>query len=148
MFDSWVIHNLTELGKEFQQSNQRKSFSLSSWILATSILKYQNYVKLVNFSLFFFIVFQQQQYQILHLSSLNLYHLISTVDVILWFRFFINSVLAYVHVPHIYCLIISLNWYFVNSGSKRSRCFIHYLNIQYASRYLFVLFYYYYYYYF
>ena len=82
----------------------------------------------------------------LHLSSLNLYHLISTVDVILWFRFFINSVLAYVHVPHIYCLIISLNWYFVNSGSKRSRCFIHYLNIQYASRYLFVLFYYYYYY--
>ena len=36
---------------------------------------------------------------------------------------FINSVLAYVHVPHIYCLIISLNWYFVNWGSKRSRVF-------------------------
>ena len=28
----------------------------------------------------------------------------------LWFGLFINSVLAYVHVPHIYCLIISLNW--------------------------------------
>ena len=27
----------------------------------------------------------------------------------LWFRLFINSVLAYVHVSHIYCLIISLN---------------------------------------
>ena len=23
---------------------------------------------------------------------------------------FINSILAYGHVPHIYCLIISLNW--------------------------------------
>ena len=43
---------------------------------------------------------------------------------------FINSVLAYVHVLHIYCLKISLNWYFVNWGSKRSKCFIHYLNIQ------------------
>ena len=34
----------------------------------------------------------------------------------LWFRLFIDFVLAYVHVPHIYCLIISLNWYFVNWG--------------------------------
>ena len=49
----------------------------------------------------------------------------------LWFRLFIDSVLAYVHVPHKYCLIISLNWLFANWGSKSSRCFIHYLNIQY-----------------
>ena len=41
----------------------------------------------------------------------------------LWFRFFINSILAYVHVPHIYYLIISLNWYFVNWRSKRSGVF-------------------------
>ena len=34
-----------------------------------------------------------------------------------------DSILGYVHVPHIYCLIISLNWYFVNWGSKRSRVF-------------------------
>ena len=27
----------------------------------------------------------------------------------LWFRLFINSVLAYVHIPYKYCLIISLN---------------------------------------
>ena len=36
----------------------------------------------------------------LHLSSLNLYHLTSAVDVILFgLDCFINSVLAYVHVP-------------------------------------------------
>ena len=47
----------------------------------------------------------------LHLSSLNLCHLISVVVVILFgLDCFINSGLAYVHVPHIYCLIISLNW--------------------------------------
>ena len=69
----------------------------------------------------------------LHFSSLNIYHLIFAVDVILWFRLFINSVLAYVHVLHIYCLIISLNLYFVNWGFKRSRCFIHYLNIHFPS---------------
>ena len=63
----------------------------------------------------------------LHLSSFNLCHLISVVV----FDFidvdcFINSVLAYFHIPHIHCLIISLNWYFVIWGSKRSRCFTHY----------------------
>ena len=47
----------------------------------------------------------------LHLSSLYLCLLFSAVDVILFgLDCFINSVLAYVHVPHIYCLIISLNW--------------------------------------
>ena len=46
----------------------------------------------------------------LHLSSLNLCYLISAVVVILFcLDCFINSVLAYVHIPHIYCLIISLN---------------------------------------
>ena len=67
----------------------------------------------------------------LHLSSLNLCHLISTVVVILFgLDCFINSVLVYFHIPHIHCLIISLNWYFVIWGSKRSRYFTHYLNIQ------------------
>ena len=28
----------------------------------------------------------------------------------LWFRLFIDFVLSYVHVPHKFCLIISLNW--------------------------------------
>ena len=42
---------------------------------------------------------------------LNLCHLISDVVVILFgLDCFINSVLAYVHIPHIHCLIISLNW--------------------------------------
>ena len=46
----------------------------------------------------------------LHLSSLNLYRLIFVVDVILFgLDCFINSVLAYFHIPHIHCLIISLN---------------------------------------
>ena len=68
----------------------------------------------------------------LHPSSLNLCHLIYAVVVILFgLDCFINSVSAYVHVPHIHCLIISLNWKFINWGSKRLRCFIHYLNIQY-----------------
>ena len=47
----------------------------------------------------------------------------------LWFRLFINSVLAYVHVPHIYCLMICLNWYFVNWGLNVQGCFTHILNI-------------------
>ena len=47
----------------------------------------------------------------------------------LWFRLFINSVLAYVYVQHIYCLIISLNWYFVNWGLNVQGCFTHILNI-------------------
>ena len=46
----------------------------------------------------------------LHLFSLNLCHLISAVDVIL-FGLDCSSILlyAYVHIPHISCLIISLN---------------------------------------
>ena len=47
----------------------------------------------------------------LHLSSLNLCDLISAVVVILFgLDCFINSVLAYFHIPYIHCLIISLNW--------------------------------------
>ena len=47
----------------------------------------------------------------LHLSSLNLCHLISAVDVIL-FGLDCLSILcqAYIHIPHINCLILSLNW--------------------------------------
>ena len=60
----------------------------------------------------------------LHLSFLNLYHLISTVNVILFGLDCLSILLySYVHIPHINCLIISLNWYFVNWGSKRSRAF-------------------------
>ena len=44
----------------------------------------------------------------LHLSSLNLFHLISVVVVILFgLDYFINFVLAFVHILHIHCLIIS-----------------------------------------
>ena len=47
----------------------------------------------------------------LHLSSLNLCHLISTVDVILFgLDYVINSVIAYLHFLHVHCLLISLNW--------------------------------------
>ena len=47
----------------------------------------------------------------LHLSSLNLYHLISAVDVILFGLDCLSILLyVYVHIPHINCLIISLNW--------------------------------------
>ena len=56
----------------------------------------------------------------LHLSSLNLCHLISVVDVIL---FGLDCLYVYVYIPHINCLIISLNWQFVNWGFKRSRVF-------------------------
>ena len=59
----------------------------------------------------------------LHLSSFNLCHLISVVVVILFdLDCFINYVLAYFPIPHIHCLIISLNWYFVIWRSKLSRC--------------------------
>ena len=47
---------------------------------------------------------------------------------------FINSVLAYFHISHIHCLIISLNWYFVIWGSKRSMCFIHYFRAKNLSK--------------
>ena len=67
----------------------------------------------------------------LHLSSLNLCHLIFAVVLILFgLDCFINSVLAYFHILHVHCLIISLNWYFVIWGSKRSRYITHYLNIR------------------
>ena len=47
----------------------------------------------------------------LHLSSLNLFHLISIVDVILFGLDCLSILcLAYVHIPHINCLILSLNW--------------------------------------
>ena len=46
----------------------------------------------------------------LYLSSLNLCHLISTVDVILFGLDCLSILLyAYAHIPHINCLIISLN---------------------------------------
>ena len=46
----------------------------------------------------------------LHLSSLSLYLLITLVFVINFgLDCFINFVLAYFHIPHIHCLIISLN---------------------------------------
>ena len=47
----------------------------------------------------------------LHLSSLNLCHLISIVDLILFGLDCLSILLyAYVHIPHINFLIISLNW--------------------------------------
>ena len=53
----WLIKfNLTE--KNFDNPINEKSFSLSSWIKATSIPKYQNYFRLVSFSLFFFVLFR------------------------------------------------------------------------------------------
>ena len=59
-----------------------------------------------------------------HLSSLNLCLLITAMVVINFgLDCFINSVLAYFHIPHILCLIISLCWSFVNWGSKRSLVF-------------------------
>ena len=42
---------------------------------------------------------------------LNLYYLISAVDVILFgLDYVTNSVLAYLHFPHVHNLLISLNW--------------------------------------
>ena len=47
----------------------------------------------------------------LHLSSLNLCHLISAVVVILFgLDCVINFVLVYFHILHIHCFIINLNW--------------------------------------
>ena len=46
----------------------------------------------------------------LHLSSLNLCYLISVVNVILFGLDCLSILLyAYVHIPHINCLVISLN---------------------------------------
>ena len=46
----------------------------------------------------------------LHLSSLYLYHLIIAVIVIIYGLDCLSiRLLAYVHVPHIYCLTLSLN---------------------------------------
>ena len=46
----------------------------------------------------------------LHLSSLNLCHLISIVNMILFgLRLFIILLYAYIHIPRINCLIMSLN---------------------------------------
>ena len=60
----------------------------------------------------------------LHLSSLNLYLLITTVVMVNFgLDCFTNFVLAYIHIPHIYCLFISLCWLFLNWGSKRSLVF-------------------------
>ena len=60
----------------------------------------------------------------LHFSSLNLCHLISVMDVILFgLDYVINSVLVYLHFPHVLYLLISLNWYFVIWRFKRSRVF-------------------------
>ena len=52
---------------------------------------------------------------------------------------FINSFLAYIHVLYIYCLIISLNWYFVNWGLNVQGCFTHILNIQLVSEWVHLL---------
>ena len=46
----------------------------------------------------------------LHLTSLNLCHLMSAVDVILFGLDCLSILLyAYIYIPHINCLIISLN---------------------------------------
>ena len=47
----------------------------------------------------------------LHLSSLNLFHLIYVVDVILFDLDYLSILYySYVHIPHINYLILSLNW--------------------------------------
>ena len=47
----------------------------------------------------------------LHLSSLNFFHLISTVDVILFGLDYLSILcLACVQIPHINCLTLILNW--------------------------------------
>ena len=57
----------------------------------------------------------------LHLSSLNLCLLIAAVVVINFgLDCFTNSVLAYFHISHIHCLIISFCWQFCIWESKRS----------------------------
>ena len=53
----------------------------------------------------------------LHLSSFNLCHLISAVVVILFgLDFFINSSLAYFHIPHIYLFNNKLELVICNLG--------------------------------
>ena len=60
----------------------------------------------------------------LHLSSLSLYLLITAMIVINYGLECVTYLgLAYIHILHIYCLIISLCWLFVNWGSKRSLAF-------------------------
>ena len=70
----------------------------------------------------------------LHLSSLNLCHLISTVVVILsGLDCFINFVLSLCSYS-VYTLFDNkLELVICNLGSKHSRCFTHYLNIQLVS---------------
>ena len=53
----------------------------------------------------------------LHLSSFNLCHLIFAVDVILFgLDYVINSVLAYLHFPHIHCFFDKLELVICNLG--------------------------------
>ena len=59
----------------------------------------------------------------LHLSSFNLYHLISTVDVILWFRLFINSVSRLCSCSTHILFDNKLELVFCKLGSKYSRVF-------------------------
>ena len=62
----------------------------------------------------------------LHLSSLNLCHLISGVVVILFgLDCFINSVLAYDHIPHIHCLDNKLELVFCNFGGLNVQSVLH-----------------------
>ena len=60
----------------------------------------------------------------LHLSSFSLYLLITAMIVINYGLECVTCLgLAYIHISHIYCLIISLYWLFVNLESKRSLVF-------------------------
>ena len=63
----------------------------------------------------------------LHLSFLYLYHLI-TVVIVYGLDCLSIRLLAYVHVLHIYCLTLSLNWYFCYWDLNVQGCFIHILN--------------------
>ena len=62
----------------------------------------------------------------LHLSSLNLCYLIFAVVVILFsLNCFINSVLAYDHIPHIHCLDNKLELVFCNFGGLNVQSVLH-----------------------
>ena len=62
----------------------------------------------------------------LHLSSLNLCHLISGVVVILFgLDCFINSVLAYDHILHIHCFDNKLELVFCNFGGINVQSVLH-----------------------
>ena len=62
----------------------------------------------------------------LHLSSLNLCHLISAVVVILFsLDCFIISVLAYDHIPHIHCFDNKLELVFYNFGGLNVQSVLH-----------------------